>query len=291
VGVALTMVGCTPVASELAAPPEYAPANQTKCKVKSSQLRPLIVEWPPAERVALEAQLKQALVVVRYDGCEMEVMRGCRAPAAYRYVYVPTTRQEDALAIRDEDELYASIPVFASKFEGRLKSAGRLDVRMAMVGTFQTTATRLPLAEFSGDCRGATHVVSSAIAGAFEFSAGGEAEVGGGVEVAGVGAGSKGKSLREVLNRGGSMASCDAATISDPAPPDGCGALIRIEVTPVQVPVQVASGAPAPVQAPVSQAPSPQAAAPAPAGTPGTMIRVPAVKGVKVGPNLRGDRL
>jgi hypothetical protein len=40
--------------------------------------RPLIVEWPSADRAALEAQASHGLVVVRYEGCEMEVLRQCR---------------------------------------------------------------------------------------------------------------------------------------------------------------------------------------------------------------------
>src|SRR5262245_9268224 len=80
-------------ASNLAAPPAFAPKDQTKCGVTKSQARPLIVEWPSADRGDLEAQAKAGLVAVRYVGCEMEVLPRCKAPGAY--VYTPFTRKDD----------------------------------------------------------------------------------------------------------------------------------------------------------------------------------------------------
>lgn len=62
--------------------PEYQPLDQTKCKVAASQRRPLIVEWPSADRAALEAQTRQGVVVVRYTGCEMEMLPSCRVKDA-----------------------------------------------------------------------------------------------------------------------------------------------------------------------------------------------------------------
>jgi hypothetical protein len=37
--------------------------------VRKSQDKPLIVEWPSAERVEPESEMQDGLVVVRYDGC------------------------------------------------------------------------------------------------------------------------------------------------------------------------------------------------------------------------------
>ena len=86
------------LASELAQPPEYNPTDQTKCKVKKSQEKPLIVEWPSADRAELEAVAKQAAVVVAYDGCEMRVLSNCQAPG--KYVYTAVTPKDDTERIR-----------------------------------------------------------------------------------------------------------------------------------------------------------------------------------------------
>ncbi|RLB50467.1 MAG: hypothetical protein DRI90_23720 [Deltaproteobacteria bacterium] len=230
---ALAQVGCggANLASGMATAPEYRPRGQTKCSVKVSQTRPLIVEWPAADRGALEAQQKRGTVVVRYTGCEMEVLRQCSAPGAYRYV--PVTLKEDHVRIRNADELYAAIPMFAAKFEGKLEAAGELRVDMSIIGTFEAERPQIKVAELEGACSRATHVVAAITAGAFEFSASASATVGAGVEAFGTEAGAESSAEREMLNRDGDRARCQLAASTDEAPPDGCGALLRVEVVPL----------------------------------------------------------
>ncbi|MBW2525570.1 MAG: hypothetical protein JRI23_15410 [Deltaproteobacteria bacterium] len=215
-------------ASELVKAPEFNPAGQTKCSVGKSQAKPLIVEWPAADRGALEAQKAKGLVAVRYRGCEMEVLRQCTGPVAYGYT--PVTPKEDHIRIKDEDELYAAIPVYAAKFEGKLRTAGELHVDMTIVGSFEADRSSLKQSELEGDCSKATHFISAITTGAFEFAAGGSAEVGAGVEVAGAEAGAKSSAEREILNRDGYKKACQEATSEDTTPPEGCGALLRVEV-------------------------------------------------------------
>lgn len=215
-------------ASELVKAPEFNPEGQTKCSVGASQQKPLIVEWPAADRGALEAQKNKGLVAVRYRGCEMEVLRQCIGPGSYGYV--PVTPKQDTIRIRNEDELYATIPVYAAKFEGKLRTAGELHVDMTIVGSYEAGQHGLGRSDFEGDCAKATHYISALTAGSFEFATGGSADVGAGVDVAGVGAGAKSSAEREVLNRDGYRKACQEASGEDTEPPEGCGALLRVEV-------------------------------------------------------------
>jgi hypothetical protein len=84
--------------------------------------------------------------------------------------------------------------------------------------------------ELEGECANATHVVSALVAGAFDFWAGASADVSGGATVVGFGAGAKSASTSELLARDGEVAACLKATGADKAPPDGCGALLRVEL-------------------------------------------------------------
>jgi hypothetical protein len=52
----------------------------------------------------------------------MEVLRDCAAPGAYRYAAVQ--RKEESSSLKDEDELYAKIPLGAAQLVGELKSHG-----------------------------------------------------------------------------------------------------------------------------------------------------------------------
>ncbi|MFO0663766.1 MAG: hypothetical protein U0174_07440 [Polyangiaceae bacterium] len=234
--------------------PSFEAAGQAKCSVKKSQSRPLVVEWPLADRVALESQAKQGVVVVRYEGCEMEVLRRCTAPGAYSYVGV--TPQDERVVIRTTDELYAAMPIFAAKFESKLESKGQLDVSLSMVGSYDAPRATLLSSDLKGACEGATHVITSLTAGAFEFGAGASAGASANVSALGAGAGGGTTSSRESLSHAGEPAVCKQAKSDDKAPPFGCGALLRIEVTALGAAARPAATAKVPkIAAPVVVAP------------------------------------
>jgi hypothetical protein len=231
-------------------PPKFDPEGQTTCKIRTSQSKPLIVEWPSAERVQLEARARRGLVVVRYNGCEMELLTRCQAPGAYEYSAV--TPKRDSILIRNEDDLYAQMPMGAVKLEGKLAQMGQLDVQMTMVGTYIADRERVDASELSGSCTGATHVVAGLTVGAFQFSAGSESEAGGGADVAGFGAGGRSKAKKETLATDGDTSACSKSTRSDQAPPENCSALLRLEVFELGGAVSVASKKTAPSSAAAS---------------------------------------
>jgi hypothetical protein len=215
----------------------------------------LVVEWPAPDRAALESQLLGGITAVRYEGCELQVLRQCKAKA--KYSYIPITPKQERVTMKDSDELYGSIPVYAAKFEAALQKSGQLNVAMTIVGMWESQRTKTTLADFEGDCAEATHVISSVAVGAYEFFAGDEAEAGASAAALGASAGARSASKREDLSRDGRSESCDNAKRGDATPPDGCGAILRLELSPL-------SAAPTPAEAAsaaASAAPK-QAAAP-----------------------------
>lgn len=223
--------GCSAPAALIATAPEYAPKDQAKCGVVKSQTEPLIVEWPAAQRTKLEALSRRGAVAVKYQGCELEVLAQC--VVSKTYAYTSTTRQRERVRIRNEDELYARLPIGAVRLEADLKKAGELNVSMTIVGTYETDRAIVHRDELAGECDGATHIVTALTVGAFEFVAGADAEGGAGATIAGTGAGMRGSSRREMLNQAGDEAACERATAEDQTPPYGCGALLRLEVFPI----------------------------------------------------------
>lgn len=240
--VALIAVGCGPAARPTAQAPAFEPAGQSKCRVKKSSDRPLIIEWPSSDRAALESTAKRGLVVVRYESCEMEVLPRCQLGGSYRYT--ATTRKLEKVSIRDADELYAQVPVGAAKLEGKLEKAGELNVAMHVVGRFDAVEPDKP--ELEGACDGATHVVTAMTSGAFEFFAGAEAEAGGGASALGAGAGAKSSTRNELLSKDGDAEACAAATPDASGPPAGCGAILRLEVSELGSLAKLAKAAPPP---------------------------------------------
>lgn len=223
------MTGCQRgPAARLATPPKYELAGQSKCTVQASATRPLVVEWPAADRASLEARLARGLVAVRAEGCDIEVLRQCAVPGSYSYLGL--TRKNDQVLITSADELYAQLPIGAARLEGTLARSGKLDVRMALVGMLEAPAEQVAREGLRGDCAGATHVIAGAQLGAFKFYAGGAGEVGAGVAIGGAGAGGKSSASEELLSADGDPQRCDASSTSDTRPPDGCGAVLRIEL-------------------------------------------------------------
>ena len=216
------LAGCGPgaVTRRLAAPPSLADAtDQTRCAVVPSQLRPLVVEWAAADRGSLEVQLGQGPVVVRYEGCELEVLPGCTVPG--RYVYAGFTAKRDMLTIRSTDELYMHMPIGAERLSGRLARSGELQVQLDLVGQYLADRETFTRWDLAGQCTGATHVIQAAQVGAFSFAATTRTELG---ERAGE---------RELLNVDGDAEACGAARSTDAAAPAGCAALLRLEFTPL----------------------------------------------------------
>lgn len=230
-------------ASQLAKAPDFNPKDQTKCGVEKSQAKPLIVEWPSPDRLALENKVGEGLVVVHYVGCEMTVLDRCSVPA--KYGYHGATRNQDRVEMKDEDDLYAHLPVGAAGLEATLQRTGRLTVDMNLVGRFEAEKATVRADELVGDCTGATHFVYGVTVGAFDFYAGGGATVGASAGVGNLGAGGHSQAERETLTKAGDEAACAKATSADKSPPDNCGALIRIEVVPLLGSQQVSSTAPA----------------------------------------------
>lgn len=247
-------------ASHLVKTPELPVSDQeARCKVRKSQAEPLIVEWPNASRGRLESMSKRSLVAIKYSGCELEQLPGCTVKSNVGvYAYWPITRKHSTVAMKTADELYANMPVGAVSLEGKLKTAGQLEVNMTIVGRYEAPTHTFYQDDLQGACEGATHVIAALTTGSFTFSAGGDAEVGGGVTVANAGAGAKSLAKKETLQSDGDESACARATATDKSPPEGCGALLQIEVTALQPgnrpppPVPVVVAPPVPVPAPVT---------------------------------------
>jgi hypothetical protein len=260
---ALTLAGCRNrdnVAERVMDDPT-APLATARCGGTGRIVRPLIIEWPATDRASLEGRLSRGVVVVRYEGCVVEVMRDCSTPAV-GYDYAAITRKNDRVAIRSADELYATLPLTAVELEAKLAKAGQLTIAMALVGNFEAQRSRFDIRELQGRCEGATHVIAAAQVGAFEFYAGSGAEIGTSVEVENVaGVGGRSSASREMLNQDGDPTACTASAPGDSAPPAQCGALLRLELTaldgivPTCQPGSVWNGSACVAQASVAPAP------------------------------------
>jgi hypothetical protein len=239
-------VGCASVPGADPQVPQYSPADQTTAHAAQSATHPLILEWPAADRAALESQRAGGVVVVRYSGREMEVMRGCRAAATYHYVAL--TPKEEDVVMRSGAELAAAMPIHAARLDARIEQKQKLEVAMTIVGMYESEARAWRAADLTGDCAGATHVIAALTVGAFELSASAETAAAAGVTMLGAGVEAHRDASKEVLDRDGHKDACAKTSAGAAAPPYECGALLRVEVAAIVFPATAAACGPGLVQ-------------------------------------------
>ncbi len=221
--------GATPATSVPNA--SSALASPGSCHGTEGETRPLLVEWPAADRAQLEAAAGQGLVAVRYDGCQMQILSRCELEGGYDYHAL--TQKRDELRIRDRDALWAKIPLGAARLEAALSRDGQLNVDMMVVGQREANVAQARAVGNGAACGGATHVVTAMTVGAFSLYTG--RAIQGDVQASAQGAGGGGQLARstETLRSDGDLARCSAAMPADTQPPAQCGALLRVELAPL----------------------------------------------------------
>src|ERR1700733_14468812 len=98
-------------------------AGANRCNPKDHD-RPFVIEWDATDMSSLEAKAASDVVVVRYEGCDLQVLEGC-TPAvrgsigAYGAV-AWTSGSVETIDIANEGELYAKLPLGVSSLGGRV---------------------------------------------------------------------------------------------------------------------------------------------------------------------------
>lgn len=243
VALASVLAGCGGLSASKADAPTYAPPGQTVSHAARSASHPLVMEWPAADRAALEARRSRGVIVVRYGQGEVEVLPRCEAKAA-AYRYVGLTPKRETLALKNREELHAAMPIHAARLEATLAQGDELAVRLDVVGVYESEPRTWTSADLHGDCAAATHVVAGLTVGAFEISAARSSSASASGSAFGASAGGARERAVATSKSDGTAAACASAASNTSAPPAGCAGLLRIDVVPIQVPVVTGTCAP-----------------------------------------------
>lgn len=210
------------------------------CEYVSSQTQPYVVTWDEMELNDLQRAIGQGPpVVVRVDGCELELLMGC-TPAGGRYSFSPAriTRPRTT-EVRTTEEAIAELQIGGLGFEAYFDGFERLLVTRALGGTWEVVERDdFYDDELSGSrCKGATHVVHAIDVGAYrvqgtQAKAGG-AKAQGGVAGVKAGAGGGGSSSRHELTHKGDPEQCGARGWGD-APVDECSTPLRLTLRTIR---------------------------------------------------------
>jgi len=201
----------------------------TRCSIAASRTNPLVTEWPASEKANLEVRLREGAVAVAYSGCDMRIVPECHVGGGYQWLR--TTVATDVIEIRNEDELYAKLPIGAVSLEGELRQSGRLAMQTTVTGQVRLTGVQANRVAESPECAQATHLLSSLSIGAFKLRSGGELKAGGGVDTPIGGAGLGTQSSERLLREAGTMERCSEST--DQAAHPDCRSPIQMFLTPL----------------------------------------------------------
>lgn len=205
------------------------PDAPSRCRAAAATESPLITEWSSAEKANLQARLRSGGLVVEFSGCSMRPLTGCSLRGSYRWQR--TTISSEGIQIRNQDELFAKLPLGALALEGELARSGRLEVRTMVSGQYVLEGSTAADVPDYGDCAQATHLLAAVSIGSFKLNSGGSLHVGGGAEMGPAATGVQTSSSELLLRESGDFESCKLAT--DDLPDLGCSSPIQAFLVPL----------------------------------------------------------
>jgi TPR repeat protein len=206
--------------------------GEKDCHDVSGSSEPLVVDWKPEDRTKLELAMRDRVAIVSYSCEGIKLLEDCQLEGKYGYMGV--TRKEQVISLSDSDEVKANLPLSGVSLSAELKSGASLDVAMVMVGQQKTAWAQPTTEDLKGTCAGATHYVRGATVGAFALATSTKGEAKAVASFFGAGAGGESKSTRATKNKEGDLGSCQSASPKSEAPPDQCGAPIRLLIAPLE---------------------------------------------------------
>lgn len=224
---------CTPgVGSGLSKAPTAEKCDPTAL---NEVISPLVVEWPSNARSDLEAAMHDNVVVVSFTCDKVKVLPDCKVKGTYGYRAV--TPRLETMLIEGRDNIQASFGGVAWAVSGKLEREANLDLSHVLVGKMSTTRAAVTRADLEGGddyCKGATHFVKRADIGAFAYATGTSVKAGMSAKAFTQGASVETESKEVRTKKDGDQDACKASKLADSKAPEGCGAGIRVALTPIK---------------------------------------------------------
>ncbi|MEB2312682.1 MAG: hypothetical protein OZ921_07075 [Sorangiineae bacterium] len=194
--------------------------GRARCEdARTHQLKPFIVEWDATDLAGFEAKAARDLVFVKYEGCSLTVLDGCSdgaVPGRYGKYAPPhfTSGTLEGIEMKNEDELYANLPLGVASFGGRVSRGEQLRLSYFVTGVATATRDTVPRAELAKNpaCAEATHFVWAYHLGAFALDSGEQLTAGASAGIGAIGGGAEHRSSEQHLKRGGDLENCKTQT-------------------------------------------------------------------------------
>ena len=127
----------------------------------------LMAGWSAAHMSTLQSAADKSVLVVRYDGCGLELLPDCHLEGAYEDR--ETARSNQRIAIKDIEGLHEELPLNAASLQDYVVDGANLVLSFVTVGTRNARISPGSKGMIVGNCERATHFVRSIVVGAYEL--------------------------------------------------------------------------------------------------------------------------
>ncbi len=147
------------------------------CEETEDSAKLLLAGWSAADMSMLQSAADKSVLVVRYDGCGLELLPDCHLEGAYEDR--ETARSNHRVTIKNIKDLHEELPLSALSLEDDVVDGASLVLSFVTVGTRNARISPRSKGMIVGNCERATHFVRSIVVGAYELgsiSSGGNLE-------------------------------------------------------------------------------------------------------------------
>ncbi|HFE46381.1 MAG TPA: hypothetical protein ENJ18_12950 [Nannocystis exedens] len=200
--------------------------------------RPFIIEWDATDMSSFESYAANDVVIVRYEGCHLEVLDECRNDSirGEQGAYKPvewTSGSLEKLEIASEGELYAKLPLGEATLGGRVRGGEKFSMEYYVAGTRNASRDAVYRADIDDNpgCEDATHFVYGYNLGAFALGSVEDSSIDVGGSIYGFGAGGNTSKSRKADKKGGDLGVCQSDSATEV---NGCKAPIRLSLRKIR---------------------------------------------------------
>ncbi len=234
---ALSGTGCGAAEKVRPDAPSAAEATGEKCDAAAESTNTYVLDLTPERRSDIEVALGgKNLSVVSFNCKVMKILKTCKAAGTYSFR--GTGAKERVLSLESADQIRAALPLggagIAATFSAEASAGTKFDLGLMIVGQQVGSASSFTAAELTGNCKGATHVVTGAKLGAFAMGTSSKAEMRSAVEIFGAGVSAGSSTSKLTKTRDGSLEACNSAESGAEAPPKNCEAVLALELTKLE---------------------------------------------------------
>jgi uncharacterized protein len=234
---ATSLVGCGAAELVRKDAPTVADATEEKCDANAESTNSFVLDLPPERRSDIELAIgSKNLTVVSFNCKQLKILKTCKASGTY--AFRGTSPKERVLSLESADQIRAALPLggmgIAASFESEAKTGTKFDLGMVLVGQQVGSASSFTAAELTGNCKGATHVITGAKMGAFAMGTSSKADLRTAAEIFGAGASAGSSSSKLTKARDGSVEACQKAEAGAEGPPTSCDSVLAVELTKLE---------------------------------------------------------